>query len=394
MPSAPYRVKHEAWLLHSPVRFFTWAAVEACPGPVASTLTPMCAFQADPCTDGELARSPARLCSQYSNYWANWCSLGLLFWTVLHGVCIELLNKNTQETNKALSLPEPQFIFGKCDGCSDLSFPENKCRTLCSLTVVEWTVEVTRSALHLPCCAFGPYIGEVGGWERGGRGAGICVPWHSYESAGLSLCLLCAVVAICNRADKSLVLASCLNHLGLEVGWSSAWWLNNQKNLNVILFGECFMNRLESLSTKNRVLLVDPFGFLLFPESLGRLAKPLVFMIQPCKWTFSFSLTRTCTCMCEQCYHLVGAKLTQNYSQVPITKPQETILSKNGPYLNVRKFTYSTFFQRITRIWLMELVAELHCTHYVGFIHNSTWYEPGNSNTLMSPHHSPHAKIN
>lgn len=86
--------------------------------------------------------------------------------------CIELFNKNAQETNKALSLPEPQFIFGKRDGCSDLSFPGNKCGTLCSLTVVEWTVEVTGSALHLPCGAFGPCIGEVGGWGGGVLGFG------------------------------------------------------------------------------------------------------------------------------------------------------------------------------------------------------------------------------
>lgn len=59
IPSAPCRVKHEAWLLHSAVRLFVRGPVDACPGTVASTLTPRSAFQADPCTDGE----PAQSCS-------------------------------------------------------------------------------------------------------------------------------------------------------------------------------------------------------------------------------------------------------------------------------------------------------------------------------------------
>lgn len=59
-------------------------------------------------------------------------------------------------------------------------------------------------------------------WWRGGGGQGFgSLGIHAKAPVCSPACNIKPFGAICKRADESLVVASCVNHLGLEVGISS-----------------------------------------------------------------------------------------------------------------------------------------------------------------------------
>lgn len=160
-------MKREARLLHPAARLFVRAAVDACPGTLASTL-PFRRIRAQMASALQVQRAGAHSIHITELTRASQGSYFGLSYTVS---ILNFFTEPPKKQNKALSSPELQVIFGKCDGGSDLPFPDNQSRTLCSLTVAEWTAEVTRSAPPSPCCAFGPYMGEV---ECDGEMEGFC----------------------------------------------------------------------------------------------------------------------------------------------------------------------------------------------------------------------------